>query len=270
MPIIGIGTLKIKEQEEIDQCISQALENGYRHIDTARAYGNEQLIGNALAKCGVPREELFITTKVNFKAYGTELTKAAIQESLEKLRVSYLDLVLLHWPFNDYFAAWRVLEEYYAAGTIKAIGVSNFYPDRMIDLINFSNTVPAVNQIETHLFCQRNDHTPWMKKYGVQHEGYAPLGAGRKLEMFESSEIVAIAKAHGKTPAQVALRFLVQQDIVIIPKTSHAERMKENIDIFDFELTDAEMAILKALDKDEPMIGNPRNPERVETTVNWA
>lgn len=266
MPMLGFGTF-LMGGAECEESVLTALRSGYRMIDTAEAYGNEEAVGNAIQKSGIPREELFLVTKVNFRSY--ENTRATVEASLEKLKTSYLDLVLLHWPFGNYYAAWRELEKLYHEGKIRAIGVSNFDPDRLIDLIEFNQVTPAVNQIETHLLCQRHAEHEWLKKYHVQHMAYAPLGQGRKNEMFENPALVEIAKAHGKTSFQVALKFLVQRGVVVIPKSSHEERIRENIDVFDFELTADEIEQLVKMDTAVPMIGNPENPTVVEAAMKW-
>ena len=266
MPMLGFGTF-LMGGAECEESVLTALRSGYRMIDTAEAYGNEEAVGNAIQKSGIPREELFLVTKVNFRSY--ENTRATVEASLEKLKTSYLDLVLLHWPFGNYYAAWRELEKLYQEGKIRAIGVSNFDPDRLIDLIEFNEVTPAVNQIETHLLCQRRTEHEWLEKYHVQHMAYAPLGQGRKNEMFENPALVEIAKAHGKTAAQVALRFLMQSGVVVIPKSVHEGRIKENFDVFDFELTADEMAELVKMDTAVPMIGNPKNPVMVEAAMKW-
>ena len=266
MPMLGFGTF-LMGGAECEESVLTALRSGYRMIDTAEAYGNEEAVGNAIQKSGIPREELFLVTKVNFRSY--ENTRRAVEASLEKLKTSYLDLVLLHWPFGNYYAAWRELERLYQEGTIRAIGVSNFDPDRLIDLIEFNQVTPAVNQIETHLLCQRRTEHEWLEKYHVQHMACAPLGQGRKNEMFEHPSLVTIAKAHGKTPAQVALRFLMQSGVAVIPKSVHEGRIKENFDVFGFELTADEMAQLVKMDTAVPMIGNPENPAVVEAAMKW-
>ena len=266
MPMLGFGTF-LMGGTECEESVLSALRSGYRMIDTAEAYGNEEAVGNAIVKSGIPREELFLVTKVNFRSY--ENTRATVEASLEKLKTSYLDLVLLHWPFGNYYAAWHELEKLYQEGKIRAIGVSNFDPDRLIDLIEFNQVMPAVNQIETHLLCQRRMEHEWLEKYHVQHMAYAPLGQGRKNEMFENPALVEIAKAHGKTAAQVALRFLMQSGVVVIPKSVHEGRIKENFNIFDFELAADEMAGLVKMDTAVPMIGNPENPSMVEAAMKW-
>lgn len=266
MPILGFGTF-LMGGSECESSVLEAIRAGYRLIDTAEAYGNEEAVGRALTKCGIPRSDLFITTKVNFRSY--ENTVQAVENSLKKLNVDYLDLVLLHWPFGNYYAAWRELERLHRERKIRAIGISNFDPDRMIDLIEFNEITPAVNQIETHLLCQRQEEHQWMEKYHVQHMAYAPLGQGRKNEMFEALSLVEIAQVHSKTPAQIALRYLIQQDVIVIPKSVHPGRIQENIDIFDFELSAEEMGQLQRMDTATPMIGDPENPEKTETAMTW-
>lgn len=265
-PVLGFGTYQMSGAE-CESSVLAAIEAGYRLIDTAEAYGNEEAVGQAVTKCGVSRSELFLTTKVNFRSY--ESAAQIVESSLKKLNTDYLDLVLLHWPFGNYYAAWRELERLHREGKIRAIGISNFDPDRMIDLIEFNQVTPAVNQIETHLLCQRQTEHGWMEKYHVRHMAYAPLGQGRKNEMFEAPALVEISQAHGKTPAQVALRYLVQQDVIVIPKSVHPERIRENLNIFDFELSAGEMAELREMDTATPMIGNPENPEKTEMAMTW-
>lgn len=266
IPMLGFGTFKASG-EECEASVLAAIRAGYRLIDTAEAYGNEEYVGNAIAGSGVPREELFITTKVNFRSY--ENARTVVEQSLVKLQVEYLDLVLLHWPFGNYYAGWRQLEELYEEGKIRAIGVSNFNPDRLIDLISFNKVTPVINQIETHLYCQRKSDHSWEDKYGVAHQAYAPLGQGKANKMFEEEAVQRLAAKYGKTPAQILLRFLVQSDVVVIPKSVHVARIQENIDIFDFELTSEEVAVLSALDQVAPMTGTPERPEKVERAMTW-
>lgn len=266
MPLLGFGTF-LMGGAECEESVLTALRSGYRMIDTAEAYGNEEAVGNAIAESGIPRKEVFIVTKVNFRSY--ENTCETVEASLQKLKTSYLDLVLLHWPFGNYYAAWRELEKLYHEGKIRAIGVSNFAPDRLIDLIEFNKVTPAVNQIETHLLCQRRTEHKWLEKYHVRHMAYAPLGQGRKNEMFENPVLVEIAKVHGKTAAQVALRFLMQSGVVVIPKSVHVDRIKVNFNLFDFELTVDEMNQLVKMDTAMPMIGNPEDPAMVEEAMKW-
>lgn len=273
MPMLGYGTFQVTDAAECKNSVLEAIRAGYRLIDTAQAYGNEEAVGAgikaALDEGICTREELFITTKVWFRSYETEDCRRSLDESMKKLGVDYIDMVLLHWAFGNVYAAWRVLEEYYKAGKIKAIGVSNMEADRFIDLINFNEVKPALNQIETHLYCQRLEEKDWLEKYGIAHQAYAPLGQGRANEMFSEPAAKELAEKYGKTPAQVLLRFLVQSDVAVIPKSVHTERIRENIDIFDFELTGDEMMSLQALDKAAPMIGNPEAPEKVEFAMTW-
>ena len=273
MPMLGFGTYQVTDPEECKNSVLTAIRAGYRLIDTAVAYGNEEAVGAgikaALDEGIVKREDLFITTKMWFRAYETDDCCRAMEESLRKLGLDYIDMVLLHWPFGNVYAAWRVLEEYYEAGKIRAIGVSNMEADRLIDLITFNKVKPALNQIETHLYCQRQEEKIWLQKYEVAHQAYAPLGQGRANEMFSEEAVKEIAAKYGKTPAQVLLRFLIQSDVAVIPKSVHEERIKENIDIFDFELAADEIDALKKLDKASPMIGRPEEPDRVEFAMTW-
>ena len=277
MPQLGLGTFQSNDPKQCKQTILDALEMGYRLIDTAQGYGNEAAIGNALAKTNVPREELFIVTKVWFKNY--ENTRESVLKSLQDLRLEYLDLVLLHWPFGNTYKAWRDLEALYAEGKIRAIGVSNYNADRLIDLVQYNKVVPAVNQIETNLTAQQWGNRKWMDKLGVQHMGYAPFGQSRMDDLYmpvgseklkvESEKLAAIAEKYGKTARQVALRYQLQCGVVVIPKSVHRERLQENIAVFDFSLTDEEMQVLRLMDKNTPLIGNPQNPELVEFSAKW-
>lgn len=266
MPVLGFGTFMMNGSE-CEESVLTAIRAGYRMIDTAEAYGNEEAVGNAIIKSAVSRKELFLVTKVNFRSY--ENTRETVEASLKKLKTDYLDLALLHWPFGNYYAAWRELEKLYQNGTIRAIGVSNFNPDRLIDLIEFNQVPPAVDQIETHLLCQRRAERAWLEKYHVQHMAYAPLGQGRKNEMFENPALLEIAETHGKTPAQIALRFLIQSGVIVIPKSVHEYRIQENFNVFDFELTEKEMDCIRRMDTGIPMIGNPENPLKTEAAMKW-
>lgn len=266
MPILGFGTFQMGG-DECAKAVSEALETGYRLIDTAEAYGNEEAVGEGIARSGVSRDDIFLVTKVNFRSY--EQARATVESSLAKLGTDYLDLVLLHWPFGDVYAAWRALETLKAEGVIRAIGVSNFDPDRLIDLIEFNEVKPAVNQIEANLFCQRKVEREWMAKLGVAPMAYAPLGQGNRAEMFELPEVKAAAKAHGATCAQVLLRFLTQQGIVAIPKSAHVARIRENLASLDFDLTDAEMDALHALDQVQPNIGKAEDPDFTAFAMKW-
>ena len=273
MPMLGYGTFQVTDAAECKNSVLEAIRAGYRLIDTAQAYGNEEAVGAgikaALDEGLCTRSELFIITKVWFRSFETEDCRKSLDESMRKLGVEYIDMVLLHWAFGNVYAAWRVLEEYYKAGKIKANGVSNMEADRFIDLINFNEVKPALNQIETHLYCQRLEEKKWLEKYSIAHQAYSPLGQGRANEMFSEPAVKVLAEKYGKTPAQVLLRFLVQSDVAVIPKSVHTERIRENIDIFDFELNEDEMLSLQALDKAAPMIGNPEAPEKVEFAMTW-
>ena len=267
MPQLGLGTFQSNDATLCKKTILNALSLGYRMIDTAQGYGNEKYIGEALAKTNVHREELFIVTKVWFKNY--ENCRQSVLRSMEDLRVDYLDLVLLHWPFGNTYKAWRDLEALYAEGRIRAIGVSNYNADRLIDLIQYNKVVPAVNQIEINLQSQQQENREWMEKLGVQPMGYAPFGQGRLDDLYTDPALTAIAQKHGKTTRQVALRYQLQLGIVIIPKTVSPDRLKENIDVFDFELSAGDMQTLSHMDKAQPLIGNPQNPALVEMSAKW-
>lgn len=222
MPVLGLGTFLSNDPAVCEQSVVDAISLGYRLIDTAQGYGNEEHIGRAIARCGVPREELFITTKVWFRNY--ENTRASVEESMRKLQTDYLDLVLLHWPFGDTYAAWRALEQLYAEGKIHAIGVSNYTADRLVDLVNYNKVVPAVNQVETNLVSQQTEVRTWMDKLGVQHMGYAPFGQGHLDELYDEQALRHIADRYHKSVRQVVLRFQIQSGVVVIPKTTHIER----------------------------------------------
>lgn len=269
MPILGFGTYQVTDPGECEKSVINAVKAGYRLIDTAQAYGNEEAVGAGIRNCGVDRKELFVTTKVWFRCFESDDCRASLEESMKKLGVDYLDMVLLHWPFGNVYAAWRVLEEFYKNGKIRAIGVSNMETDRLIDLMEFNEIKPALNQIETHLYCQRKKEHEWMEEYGITHQAYAPLGQGRENEMFQESAVRKIAEKYGKSPAQVLLRFLVQNHVSVIPKSVHENRIVENIDIFDFELSVEEMAALEALDTAKAMIGNPEDPEKTKMAMTW-
>lgn len=262
MPQLGYGVYQV-DKEECERCVLDALKVGYRHIDTAQSYFNEEEVGNAIAKSGVPREQIFLTTKVWVEHYGYDETKKSVLESMRKLKTNYIDLVLLHQPFADYYGAWRALEDLYAEGVIKAIGVSNFYPDRLVDICSFARIKPMVNQVETHPHNQQIEAHEWMKKYGVQHEAWAPFGEGRG-GMFEEPLLVEIGKKYGKTAAQVILRWDMQRNVVAIPKSTHIERMEQNFDIFDFELSEEDMAKIATLDKKQSSFFSHCDPKMVE------
>ncbi len=263
MPKLGYGVYQVSK-EECTQCVLDAIEVGYRLIDTAQSYFNEAEVGEAITRCGVPREELFITTKVWIDNYGYEKCMASVLESMRKLQVDYLDLILLHQPFADYYGAYRALEDLYAEGKVRAIGVSNFYPDRLTDICLFERkVVPQVNQVETNpynaqFFAQEN-----MEKYGVQIESWAPFGEGRN-NMFANEMLISIGNKYGKSVAQVILRWLMQRGVVALAKSVHKERMAENINIFDFTLSDDDMSTIATLDKAESLFFSHVDPKMVE------
>ena len=265
MPQLGYGVYQVSK-EECERCVLDALKVGYRHIDTAQSYFNEEEVGRAIAKSGIPREEIFLTTKVWIEHYGYEQTKKSIFESMQKLKVDYIDLVLLHQPFGDYYGAWRALEDMYAEGKIKAIGISNFYPDRMIDLASFSRIKPMVNQVETHPHNQQIEAQKWMEKYGIQIEAWAPFGEGRG-GLFTNETIAKIAAKYNKSVAQVILRWELQRRIVVIPKSVHIERMEQNFNVFDFELSEEDMQVMASLDKKQSSFFSHQDPKMVEWFV---
>lgn len=265
MPQLGYGVYQVT-QEECERCVSDALEVGYRSLDTAQSYFNEAQVGNAIAKSGVPREEIFLTTKVWIEHYGYEQAKKSVLESMDKLQTSYLDLVLLHQPFADYYGAYRALEELYKEGKVRAIGVSNFYPDRLVDIASFAKIKPMVNQVETHPYNQQKLAKEYMDKYQVQIEAWAPFGEGRG-GLFENPILFAIGEKYGKTTAQVMLRWHLQRGVVVIPKSTHRERMEENFHVFDFALNEEDMQTIAALDKAESSFFSHYDPAMVEWFV---
>lgn len=265
MPILGYGVYQV-EKDECERCVLDALSVGYRHIDTAQAYFNEEEVGSAIQKSKIPRDEIFITTKIWVEHYGYEKAKASVIESMSKLKTDYLDLVLLHQPYSDYYGAWRALEELYDEGKIRAIGISNFYADRMVDLAAFNRINPMVNQMETHIFNQQKEMKNWADKYFVQLEAWGPFGEGRQ-GIFDNPTVTEIGKKYGKTAAQTMLRWNIQRGVVVIPKSTHLERMKENFDVFDFELSAEDMAAIAALDKNESAFFSHSDPGTVEWFV---
>ena len=264
MPILGFGVYQVNDLEECERVVSEAIEVGYRSIDTAQAYGNEAAVGNAISKSGIPREEFFITTKVWISNAGYEKAKASIDESLELLQTDYLDLLLIHQPFNDYYGTYRAMEEYYKAGKIKAIGVSNFYPDRFIDIAEFSEIKPMVNQVETHVFNQQVEAQKIMQEYNTQIESWGPFAEG-KNDFFNNETLKEIGDKYGKSVAQVALRYLIQRNVVVIPKTVTKERMIQNFDVFDFALTDEDMDAVLTLNQGESLFFSHYDPDLVKT-----
>lgn len=262
MPIIGYGVYQVSK-DECERCVLDALEVGYRLIDTAQAYFNEEEVGKAIKKSGIKREDLFITSKVWIEHYGYEECKKSVEESLKKLGLEYIDLMLLHQPFGDYYGAWRALEEMYETGKIKAIGVSNFSPDRLVDICSFARIKPMVNQIETHPLFQRDVDNEWMRKYNVQHEAWASFGEGRG-GLFTNPTLEKIGNKYGKTPAQVMLRWAIQRDIIVLPKSTHKDRMIQNFNVFDFELSLDDMNEIKKLDTNTSCFFSHYDPKMVE------
>ncbi|WP_346935931.1 aldo/keto reductase [Clostridium sp.] len=263
MPILGYGVYQIENLKECERCVLDAIEIGYRSIDTAQTYGNEEAVGRAIKKCNVPREELFITTKVWISNAGYEKAKTSIEKSLKKLQLEYLDLVLIHQPFNDYYGTYKAMEEMYKRGKIRAIGVSNFYPDRLIDLIKFNEVVPAINQVETHLFNQQVKAKEIMDKYGVQIESWAPFAEGTN-NIFTNKTLKKVGDRYNKSTAQVALRYLIQRGVIVIPKSVHKERMIQNFNIFDFKLNEDDMRKIAKLDKGKSAFFSHSDPNIVE------
>lgn len=265
MPMLGYGVYQVTK-DDCERCVLEALQVGYRLIDTAQSYFNEEEVGSAIRKSGVPRDEIFLTSKVWIEHYGYEACKQSVEASMEKLQTDYIDLMLLHQPFGDYYGAWRALEELYEAGMLRAIGISNFYPDRMVDLASFSRIRPMVNQVETHPHNQQIAAKQWNEKYGLQIEAWAPFGEGR-CGMFDLPELKAIADQNGKTVAQVILRWHLQRGIVVIPKSTHRNRMEENFDVFDFTLNAEDMNAIAALDKNTSSFFAHTDPAMVEWFV---
>ncbi|WP_437833433.1 aldo/keto reductase (plasmid) [Niallia taxi] len=263
MPILGFGVYQISDLAECERVVGEAIEVGYRSIDTAQAYRNEEAVGNAVRKSGIPREEFFITTKVWISNAGYEKAKASIEESLRLLQTEYIDLMLIHQPFNDYYGTYRAMVEYYKAGKIKAIGVSNFYPDRFIDIAQFSEIKPMVNQVETHVFNQQKQAQQIMEKYGTQIESWGPFAEG-KNDFFNNETLKAIGEQYGKSVAQVALRYLIQRNVVVIPKTVSKDRMIQNFEVFDFALTNEDMNKIEKLDQEKSLFFSHADPETVE------
>ena len=263
MPKVGFGVYQVTDQNECHQAVLDAIDVGYRLIDTAQAYGNEEAVGEAIKMSGVDRKDLFITTKVWISNYGYEKAKMSVEESLKKMQLDYLDLVLLHQPFNDYYGAYQALVDLYKEGKIKAIGVSNFYPDRLVDMAIFSEVTPTINQVEVNVFHQQKEAQVYNEKYGVQLEAWAPFAEGRN-NMFSNPELKAIGEKYGKTVAQVILRWLVQRNIVPLSKSVKKSRMEENINIFDFELSKEDMDKISEMDKKESSFFSHYDPSIVE------
>ncbi len=262
MQKLGYGVYQTPP-DETERCVSEAIRVGYRSIDTAQAYGNEEGVGNAIANSGLPREEFFITTKIWITNAGYEKASKSIEESLRKLKTDYIDLLLIHQPFGDYYGSYRAMEDAYKAGKVRAIGVSNFYPDRYIDIQHFAEIKPAVNQVETHVFCQQKNANEYMKKYNTQIMSWGPFAEG-KNDYFNNPVLKKIGEKYGKSVAQTALRFLIQSDVVVIPKSTHLNRIEENFNVFDFTLTAEDMAEIQALDTGNSLFFSHHDPQTVE------
>lgn len=263
MPQLGFGVFQITDLSIAEQAVVDAIHTGYRLIDTAASYGNEEAVGRAIKRSGVKREDLFITTKLWVSDTGYEATKKAVATSLKKLQLDYLDLYLIHQPYGDVYGSWRAMEELNQAGTLRAIGVSNFEPDRLWDLSLYNDTTPALNQIEINPWNQQKDAVAFMQAHGIQPEAWAPFAEG-KHDLFKNPVLTGIGEKYGKFTGQVMLRWLIQRGIVAIPKSVHQERMAENFNIFDFQLTDADMAQIAALDKHESQFFDHRDPAAVQ------
>lgn len=263
MPQIGYGVFQV-EPAECERCVSDALKTGYRLIDTAQAYFNEEGVGAAIGKSGIDRKDIFLVSKIWVSNYGYDKAKASIDESLRKLGTDYIDLMLLHQPFGDYYGAYRAMEEAYKQGKLRAVGVSNFYADRFIDLASNVELKPAVNQMETHVFCQQKQLSKYLKEFGTYLMAWGPLAEGRN-GFFTNEVLTSVGAKYNKSAAQTALRFLLQRDVIIIPKSTHAERMQQNLDILDFELSSRDMEAISALDEGHSLImGSHQDPEVVK------
>lgn len=267
MPILGYGVFQVSS-EECERCVLDAISVGYRLIDTAQAYYNEEGVGNAVAKCGVPRDKLFLTTKVWISNAGEEKAGASIDKSLRKLRTDYIDLLLIHQPFSDYTGTWRAMEKAVREGKVRAIGLSNFYPDRFVDMAEYAEIKPAVNQLLTNVFSQQWDAEAEMKPYGTRLMAWGSLAQGAS-DLQDNPVLKFLSEKYGKTPQQVALRYLLQRDIIAIPKSTHVERMKQNLDVFDFALTQEEMESIRPLDKPRDFHYSHRDPELVKFLLNY-
>lgn len=267
MPILGFGVYQISP-EQTEQAVLDAINVGYRSIDTAQAYYNEEGVGSAIIKSGIPREELFITTKVWVSNAGYEKAKASIETSLKKLQTNYIDLLLIHHPFGDYYGTYRAMEEAYKEGKVRAIGISNFYPDRFVDLAENNSIIPAVNQMETNVFHGQVEMQKLLEKYGTQLESWAPFAEGRN-NFFSNEVLKSIGQKHNKSVAQVTLRYFIQRNVVVIPKSVRKERMIENIEVFDFQLSDEEMKTIASLDQKETLFFSHQDPETVKFILNY-
>ena len=267
MPILGYGVFLV-DPKECERCVTDAIDVGYRMIDTAQAYYNEEGVGTAIKKSGIKRDEFFLVTKVWITNSGEENAAKSIKESLKKLQTDYVDLLLIHQPFGDYYGTYRAMEKAYKEGKTRAIGVSNFFPDRFVDLCNFVEIKPMVNQMETHVFQQEKTLRKYMDKYNTQLMSWSPMARGEN-NFFNNEVLKSIGEKYNKSVAQVALRFLTQENVIVIPKSTHKERMKENFEIFDFELSGDDMNTLRALDKGESIFVNHYDPEFVQSIINY-
>lgn len=263
MPILGFGVYQIPDYDECKKSVLTALKVGYRHIDTAAAYHNEKAVGDAIKESGIPREEIFVTTKLWIADNGYEGTKKAFEISREKLGLDYIDLYLIHQPYGDVHGSWRAMEELYEEGKIKALGVSNFHPDRVMDLIVNNEVKPVINQIETHVFYQREEDHEFLNEFGIVHESWAPYAEGRN-DFFTNEVLASIGKKYNKSVAQVALRWMIQKDVVVIPKSVSESRIKENFEVFDFELSEEDMEAIKTLDSKKSLFFSHRDPKIIE------
>lgn len=267
MPVLGYGVFQVSP-EECERCVLDAISTGYRLIDTAQAYYNEEGVGNAVARCGVPRNELFLTTKIWISNAGETNAARSIDESLRKLHTDYIDLLLIHQPFSDYPGTWRAMEKAVKDGKVRAIGLSNFYPDRFVDMAEYAEIKPAVNQLKTNVFSQQWEAEAEMNLYDTHIMAWAPLAQGNP-ELLTNPVLTALAERYNKTVQQVALRYLIQRDIIAIPKSTHTERMKQNLDVFDFALTPEDMESIRPLDKPADFRWSHRNPELVKFLLNY-
>ena len=262
MPVLGYGVYQV-DPSECERCVSDAISVGYRSIDTAQAYANESGVGNAVKKSGISRDQFFITTKVWITNAGEQAAAKSIETSLKELKTDYIDLLLIHQPFGDYYGTYRAMEKACRDGKVRAIGVSNFYPDRLIDINNFFEIKPAVNQVETHIFQQQKAAHAVMEKYGIAHESWGPFAEGRK-DFFTNPTVMTVGEKYGKTVAQTALRYLIQSGVIVIPKSVRRERMEENLNVFDFKLSESDMAALSSLDEGESAFFSHYDPSTVE------
>ena len=267
MPVLGYGVFQVSP-EECERCVLDAISTGYRLIDTAQAYYNEEGVGNAVTRCGVPRNELFLTTKIWISNAGETNAARSIDESLRKLHTDYIDLLLIHQPFSDYPGTWRAMEKAVKDGKVRAIGLSNFYPDRFVDMAEYAEIKPAVNQLKTNVFSQQWEAEAEMNLYDTHIMAWAPLAQGNP-ELMTNPVLTALAERYNKTVQQVALRYLIQRSIIAIPKSTHTERMKQNLDVFDFALTPEDMESIRPLDKPDDFRWSHRNPELVKFLLNY-